>query len=251
MGGPGTGGGGIVLTRRIVALVQARMGSTRFPGKMMADLAGYPVLRWVLERARRARRLDQVVLVTTTAARDDELVTLADGMGIEIHRGSEADVLGRMAEAARQAGAGTVVRVCADNPLIDGAVVDAAIDDFLAGGADYVFNHTPKGGSRCADGLGAEVLAAPLLDEIDRIADTDHQREHVTAYIWDNQERFTVRAVDCPPDWDPRSDAIRLDVDRPEDLDHLRQVCAGLDFGAPAATILARWRAVAREAAPV
>ena len=121
-----------------LALVQARMGSTRLPGKMMMDLCGYPVLHWVLYRLKRATGLAGIVLATTDLERDEPLAELALGLGIQVFRGSETDVLGRFIAAARRFGADPVVRVCADNPMIAPEEIDRLISllsgQFGAGG---------------------------------------------------------------------------------------------------------------------
>lgn len=231
------------MTRPVVALVQARMGSTRFPGKMMAELAGFPILRWVLERTRRARGLDRTVLATSREPGDDTLAELARSLDIDVFRGAEDDVLGRFAGAARRFGAATVVRVCADNPLIDPDVIDAAIAAFEERRPDYAFNHAQHLDCRYADGFGAEVLGATLLFELDRAATDAAHREHVTSYVWDNAGRFDILTVDCRPEWDARGQPVRLDVDCPDDLETLCRLCRGFDFATPAADILARWRA--------
>ncbi|HNC94755.1 MAG TPA: NTP transferase domain-containing protein, partial [Myxococcota bacterium] len=108
----------------VVAIIQARMGSVRFPGKMLANLHGYPVLEWVLHRVAQATEVDEVVLATTDMARDNPLVELAGRLAVPVHRGSESDVLGRFADAAAAFDAEGVVRICADNPFIDPAEID-------------------------------------------------------------------------------------------------------------------------------
>ncbi len=233
------------MTRPVVALVQARMGSARFPGKMMAGLEGYPVLRWVLERVGRAASIDAIVLATSENAADDVLCDLARGMGIATFRGSEDDVLGRFAGAASEARAGTVVRVCADNPLIAPEALDALVSGFVRARPDYAFNHMPRLDSLYPDGLGAEALSAELLYALDDRAEQPAHREHVTSYIWDNRDQYRILAADCPPGLEARGAAIRLDVDRPGDLRALGALCAGMDFDTPAADIVARWRETA------
>ena len=226
----------------VVALVQARMASRRFPGKMMADLAGYPLLRWVLERVRRSRRLDETVLATTGERGDDVLAGLARDLGVAVFRGPTDDVLGRFAEAASRHGAGTVVRVCADNPLVAPEAIDRAVDAFVTRRPDYAFNHVPRLESRYPDGIGAEVLGADLLLRLESEARAPDEREHVTARIWNHPQRFAILAVDCPDAWAARGQPIRLDVDRPQDLDTLRALCRDLDFGATVDDVLTCWR---------
>lgn len=227
------------MTQRTVALVQARMGSTRFPGKMLSPLGDRPLLAWVLGRLQRARTLDAVVLATTDLARDEPLAALARQLGVPVFAGSEDDVLGRFAAAARAHRADAVVRVCADNPFICPGEIDHLVRFWRTYGADYACNHLDRLGSGHADGFGAEVLGAPLLARIAAEATLPRHREHATTYLWDHAERHRLvsppapRAIACP--W------LRFDVDRPEDLaalDALR-LRAGLTPASTAADVVA------------
>ena len=148
-----------------VALVQARMGSSRLPGKMIMDLCGYPVLHWVLHRVKQARRLTEVVLATTKLKQDDPLTELAQFLKVGVSRGSEADVLARFWDAAREFKADVVVRVCADNPFIAPEEIDRLVDCYISrrqSGGDprrlYAFNHITTMDNNYPDGLGAENL---------------------------------------------------------------------------------------------
>ena len=117
---------------KVVAITQARMTSTRLPGKVMLPVLGKPLIGWHLERVARAKTLDDVVVATTTNAVDDPIVDLAGRLGMKFFRGSEDDVLSRYAGAARMAAAEVVVRVTSDCPLIDPAVIDGTVATFLA-----------------------------------------------------------------------------------------------------------------------
>ncbi|MBB55352.1 MAG: hypothetical protein CMF67_13355 [Magnetovibrio sp.] len=219
------------------------MGSTRFPGKMMADLCGFPIIYWVLKRVSLATTLDQVVLTTSEAERDDPLIGVAKDLGLNTFRFEhEGDVLGRFCGAAKAAGAATVLRVCADNPVVDPEFIDHAVCSFSESEADYAFNHIPRLDNGYPDGLGAEVMCADLLYEIDGLATSEFHREAATSYIWDNLDRYSVLAVDCPAEWHTLGDDIRLDVDWPGDLDRMRALCAGLPMSTSAIEFLARWR---------
>ncbi len=221
-----------------MAVVQARMGSSRFPGKMMAPLAGRPLLAWVLERLKRAQRLHTLVLATTELPRDAALVELAQSMGVATFTGSESDVLDRFSQAARQFGADTVVRVCADNPFIDGAVVDQLVDFYAASDCDYACNHLDRLGSGFADGFGAEILPAALLHRLAAECAEPRHREHVTLALWDET---TPWARDCRKTC-PRAPAalafpeLRFDVDEPAHLQQLQSLVdeSGLTLDSPA-----------------
>ena len=117
-------------SNRTIAIVQARMGSSRLPGKMMMDLAGEPLLHWVLSRVKKAKLLDSIILATSDGAIDDQLVELAQKLNVPVFRGSETDVLGRFLEAANVSKADHVVRVCGDNPLIAPEEIDRLVEFF-------------------------------------------------------------------------------------------------------------------------
>jgi spore coat polysaccharide biosynthesis protein SpsF len=232
---------------KTVALVQARMGSSRLPGKMMMDLCGYPVLHWVLYRVKQAQRLDEVVLATTERKQDDPLTELAQSLKVRVFRGSEADVLGRFRDAAREFKADVVVRVCADNPLIAPEEIDRLVDlyrSLLNQGADpdrlYAFNHLPRLGNRYADGLGAEIFSQKLLHNLAHLAVAPPHREHVTTYLWEHAADYDIHAVPAPPE--VAYPEVKLDVDTPEDLERLRILGAHLSLKSSARDIVLAYR---------
>ena len=228
---------------RTVAIVQARMGSRRYPGKMMEALEGAPLIEWVLRRTRRATLLDDVVLATTTHERDDPLVDVAGRLGIDVCRGSEEDVLDRYARATEISEAETVVRICADRPLVDPDVVNMAIQTYINEKPDLAFNHISEGMDRWPRGFGAEVLSAELLAWMDQHATDREHREHVTLYAWNHRDRFRILAAPCPPALDPGVPDVKLDVDDPGRLAAIAQV---VQRGGPRTCrperIVARWR---------
>lgn len=207
---------------RTVALVQARMGSTRFPGKMLALLDGRPILEWVLHRASLAKLVDTVALATSDLPRDDPLVELARRRGLNVFRGSEADVLGRIASAAVIAEAETVIRVCADNPFIDAAEIDRLVHHYNENFCDYACNHQDRLGSCYADGFGAEILSNALLQQLASSVAEARYREHATLYLWENQDQFILQAVEAPKEL--AFPELRFDVDSPQDLKTLKQL---------------------------
>jgi spore coat polysaccharide biosynthesis protein SpsF len=223
--------------KRVVAVVQARMGSARFPNKMLASLGGIPLLEWVLRRVTRTRCLDDVVLATSNNLRDDALVQVARKCGVGTFRGDEVDVLQRFVGAARAAEADVVVRVCGDNPFIDPGEIDRLIEFFLEHPCDYAFNHQNRLGSNYADGFGAEILGTALLEQIARTAQAPEQREHVTQYLWDHPDAYQIEGVPAPPNLAyPR---LRFDVDSAQDLACLGGlVVTGVDVSTPAHRIV-------------
>lgn len=225
-----------------VAIIQARMGSSRFPGKMVAPLGDWALVEWVLARSARSQRVDSVVLATTRETRDDVLCDIALRLGMPVFRGDEQNVLGRYSACARAHRASTVVRICGDRPLIDPALVDAAIADFAAGGADLIFNHISEGAQNWPRGFGAEVLSAALLHDMAEKVDDPYHREHVTSFVWHNRDRYNVRPVVCPGPLDSGFPDLRLDVDTPEDLDLLRTLLPSPDLSVTAETVVENWR---------
>jgi spore coat polysaccharide biosynthesis protein SpsF len=200
------------MTAGTVAVVQARMGSTRLPGKVMVPLLGEPMLTRVMRRAARARTLDEVVVATTPHPDDDPIVELAEREGWPVVRGSETDLLERYLETARARDADVIVRITSDCPMIDPGVIDEIVSAFQAGDFDYASNIIePRTFPR---GLDTEVIGRAALERAGR-EDTDPSwREHVTPYFYRNPELF--RLLRIPADRDYFSEH-RWSVDTPED----------------------------------
>ncbi|MBM3805580.1 MAG: hypothetical protein FJW19_02885 [Actinobacteria bacterium] len=209
---------------RVVAVVQARIGSARFPGKMLENLGSANLLTWVLTRVSTAKRVDEVVLATSTSAQDDAIVELARSLGTTVFRGSETDVLDRFVKASHAAKADLVVRVCADNPFVAGEELDRLVDSHVSGQFDYSCNHQQRLNNRYVDGLGAEILSTGLLEKISGLAYQRSHREHVTSYIWDNPKDFAINAVQAPAEL--AYPEVKLDIDTIEDLALLNEFVA-------------------------
>lgn len=219
---------------RVVCISQARMTSSRLPGKVLMEAAGAPLLAHHLGRLRRARRVDAVVLATTVNATDDPVADLAGRLGVGVFRGDEQDVLGRFAGAAEAFGAEVVVRVTADCPLIDPVLIDEAVGRFLEGqGADPPMDYVNIDTSLYPRGLDAEVFTRRALDEADREAVAPGEREHVTPFLYGHPERFHLGPPVQPPLSLPPH---RWCVDEPDDLALIRRMLDALlpgrsDFG--------------------
>ena len=204
---------------KVVAIVQARLGSTRLPLKSLLSLRGLPIIDWVTQRLARSRRLDGLMVAVPDTALDRVLCEHLERRGVPVMAGPEQDVLARFALAAKQADAGLVVRVCADNPCIWGDAVDRLVDFYRKGGCDYAYNHIPRN-NLWPDGLGAEILSRELLDELDVRAKLPSQREHCLNYIWDNAGQYRIATFDPEEPWLRRPD-LRLDVDSADDFRRL------------------------------
>ena len=203
----------------VVAIVQARMGSSRFPGKMLAKLGDRDLLSWVLTRVCDAKQVDQVVLATSTSRDDDRLADAASKFNIVVVRGSQDDVLDRFVQSAKVSQADLVVRVCADNPFVAAEEIDRLVVAHNSGNYDYSCNHQQKLGNKYADGFGAEILSASLLNDIARLTTQTSHREHVTSYIWDNSSKFKIQAVVAPAEL--AFPEVKLDIDTPQELQQL------------------------------
>lgn len=202
---------------KTVAIVQARMGSTRLPGKVLMDLGGQTVLARVVRRLSRAKLINQVAIATTTADADAAIVSEAARLGAECFRGSEHDVLGRYAGAAQVFSADVIVRVTSDCPLIDPDIADQLLGEFFRTHADFAFNEIDHGFPR---GLDVEAFSLQALRKAVEMVDSQHQREHVTPVFYERPDIFKV--VKLRPEQDLSQ--YRWTLDTPEDLHLIRAI---------------------------
>lgn len=213
---------------RTVAIVQARIGSTRLPGKMLLHLRGHAVIDWVLRRIQRSRRIDAVVLALPERAPNELLAARAPD-GVRCVFGPEDDVVGRFLLAARIAAADAVVRICADNPLVCPELVDELVDEFAASGVDYAWNHVPRG-NRFPDGLGAEICSRHTLERIAMGAKAPSEREHLFNHVLARPGEFRAHTYDPREEWLRRPD-LKLDLDTWDDYRRLARLEVGIDDG--------------------
>ncbi|TLN21233.1 acylneuraminate cytidylyltransferase [bacterium] len=206
---------------RIIVIIQARMSSTRLPGKVLKDIAGRPMLAWVVERARKAKTVTEVVVATTVEPADDPIAAFCEQMGYACTRGSLEDVLDRFYQTARQYRAGVIVRVTADCPLIDPGEIDHVVREFQRSGVDFAANRLPPPFGRTYPiGLDTEVCSFAALEHTWQAATEPYQREHVMPYIYEAPGRFKVLRVDHDPDYGE----LRWTVDTPQDLELVRAI---------------------------
>jgi len=171
------------------------MGSTRLPGKVMRDLAGYPVLSWVVRAARAAVGIDEVWVATSTVAADDEIVLWCASNSVRCHRGSENDVLERYAGAIKASSADIVVRITADCPFLDPSIIGTVLRLRATSGADYASNVDPP---TWPDGLDCEVITAAALLIAMKDARLPSEREHVTPYVRNHSDKFSACNLVAP-----------------------------------------------------
>jgi spore coat polysaccharide biosynthesis protein SpsF len=204
---------------RTVAIIQARLGSERLPGKVLLDLEGKSVLERVVSRVRGMERADEVVVATSDSRMDDRIASECARLHVTCIRGSEDDVLARFVKAARETSADACVRITADCPLIDPDVSDSIVRRFEESedGADYVSNKIPQSFPR---GLDTEVFTRDALERAGRDATLPYERAHVTPYIYRHPELFRLISVTSDVD---RAD-WRWTIDTQEDLKFVREV---------------------------
>jgi len=221
---------------QVLVFIQARMGSTRLPGKVMLPLGDKPVLAHVIGRCR-AAALGEVVVATTAAPEDDVIVDAAGRWGAASFRGSGPDVLGRFAAASRAFPAAHYVRVTADCPFLDAAILAAVVREHVAGGFDFSYNDVPGDYPR---GVDVEVMTAATLAWLDAHAGDEPSREHVTPYIYREPAAFYTYRLPPPA---PFPAGLRLVLDDRADYERLQRLAARLGdqtlFGLADVTALA------------
>ena len=185
-----------LMKKKVVAIVQARMGSVRFPGKVMQSLAGKTLIEVLISRLKKAKRIDQIVVATTTENSDDPLATLLESKKISVVRGDRDDVLGRYVKAAKKTKAGVVVRITGDCPLIDPDLVQQAISIFQANEVDYLANCHIRS---YPDGMDIQVFTVRCLQESSKQTHDKLDREHVTLHIRSNPLKFRQLHLIAPP----------------------------------------------------
>jgi spore coat polysaccharide biosynthesis protein SpsF len=213
------------MKKNIVAIIQARMASSRLPGKVLQELGHLPILGWMVRRARRANMIDRVVVATTNDPSDDPVAKYCLAEGIAMTRGSMHDVLDRYYQSARHFKADVVVRLTCDCPLIDPEMLDANLDVFMKADPplDFAANRLPPPYERTIPiGLDAEYCTFEALEYVWKVADEKHQREHVMPYFYEHPEKFNILHITHEPDYGQ----YRWTVDTPEDLELLRKIAA-------------------------
>ncbi len=207
----------------ILAVLQARMSSTRLPGKVMADVCGRPMILRQIERVARERHIDRLVVATSDDPSDDSLAALLEAEGVLVHRGTLQDVLGRFVSALSAFGpAEHVVRLTADCPLADPSVLETVIDRHLTDGSDYAASTLPR--RTFPIGLDVEICRADALRQAEAEATEPYEREHVTPFLYRRPDRFRLAGVTQAAE----EGDVRWTVDRADDLEFVRRVYAAL-----------------------
>ncbi len=205
----------MIAGKRVVAVIQARMSSSRLPGKVLMPLAGQPLLMFMIDRIKRAQHVDAIIVATSTDQSDDPLAEMLDSQNIICWRGSLNNVLTRFHDAAKSQNADIVLRITGDCPLIEPQLIDACVDMLLAQNLDYVSNVEPPS---YPDGLDVEAMTMAALSQAENEAALGSEREHVTPFIRNNPDRFARASLESTIDLS----ALRWTVDYADDLDTVR-----------------------------
>jgi len=206
---------------KIITVIQARMSSTRLPGKVMLPLLGKPLLIRMIERVNSAKLVGNVIVATSTNADDDEIETLCNQNNIICSRGHLTDLLDRHYQAAKQFNAEAVVKIPSDCPLIDPKVIDKVIEHYINSDEfDFVSNLHP---ATYPDGNDVEIFSFESLECAWKDATKDYEREHTTPFIWEHQDVFSVGNVTWETGYD-YSSTHRWTIDFPEDYEFIRKV---------------------------
>jgi spore coat polysaccharide biosynthesis protein SpsF len=214
-----------------IAVIQARMGSTRLPGKVMLPLANSHVLQHVINRVNHAEYVDRTVVATSLENRDDIIARFVPRFGAEVYRGSETDVLNRMFEAASKHDADTVVRLTADCPLLESGVIDMCLRRIRDCDVDYCSNIQKRTFPR---GLDVEAFTFESFARLNKEATEPHHREHVTPYYRENPDEFDMETVTSEmtykeSEFQNRTD-LRLTLDEAADYDLLNKIYTDIPF---------------------
>jgi spore coat polysaccharide biosynthesis protein SpsF len=206
----------------VVAIIQARMGSSRLPGKVLKIINGRPMMWYLLDRLHHSRRIEKIVVATTIAPADQAIVDFCTNSDIEVFRGDENDVLDRYYKAASKYNADPVVRITADCPLIDPELVDMVITHYIDGKGKFDFVHN---GLSYPDGIvETEIFSFAALSRAWENARLASEREHVTAYIWKNKKIFNIATIEYERDLSK----MRLTVDNENDFIIISEIIKNL-----------------------
>ena len=204
--------------KKVVAIIQARMGSTRLSGKVMLPIVGKPMLWHVIERVKRCKKVDSIVVATTTNQEDNAVIKISENCGVETFAGKENNVLDRYYQAAKKFNADIVVRITADCPLINPPTIDQMVDLCLKENAEYICGHPDY--PSIEQGIG--VISFSALEKLKTLANKEYQKEHVTIFIKENPDLFKVVTI-IPKKIFQRKD-MRLTVDTKEDLKLMQEI---------------------------
>lgn len=196
---------------KTIAIIQARLGSKRLPLKMMLSLHGTPIIEWVIKRVKKSKLLNEIIVAIPSSSSNDLLEKYITSLGVKVYRGSEENVLKRFYKSVENTDCSKIVRICADNPLIDGQEIDNLIKFYKNNTCDYAYNHIPKD-NLYPDGLGAEIISFNLLVYLYETVKLQQHKEHCFSYIIDNKDKFIIKTFN-PLDSELHRPDLKFDVD--------------------------------------
>lgn len=207
----------------VIAIIQARMGSTRLPGKVLKKINNQPMLKYMLDRVSESKLIDKIIIATSELSNDDSIEKFCKENGFEVFRGSENDVLSRYYDCANKYGANTVVRLTSDCPLADPQIIDNVIRLFQNSDVDYCVNTVPVETNTFPDGTDVEVFSMNVLEKAYNEIKDPHFREHVTFQFWQSNE-YSFKQYIGKNDYSK----YRITVDYPEDFEVVSYIFAEL-----------------------
>ena len=204
-----------------IAIIQARMDSSRLPGKMLKKIGNHLIIEWVIRRLKKTKSVNKIILATSKKKIDQKFKTISKKLGINFFAGSEKDVLGRFVDSVRDFKKANIIRICADNPFIEPKEINKLISFYKKKNYDYVCNRQVFS-NVYSDGFGAEILSLNLLRKLDKLVKNKKLREHVTLYLWKNKKKFKIHSLKLNkhlayPD-------LRFDIDTIKDLNFLKKI---------------------------
>lgn len=198
------------------------MGSTRLPGKSLMLLAGEPIIKRIIERVKRCKKVDTIVLATTQKSEDDPLAVIGYEVSVEVFRGSENDLVDRYYQAALKYAADYIVRLPADNPVVEPAEIDRIIEHHLSSEDDFSANTHNILNNEYPDGLGAEIFSMQKLKQVWEETTDLRNREHPHTYFYEHPEKFKIGTVKCPAEF--RRPDLVLDVNTEDEYEFISEI---------------------------
>lgn len=207
---------------KIVATIEARMSSERLPGKSLMKILGKPMLELLIERVKKSKRLDQIIVATSFNKENDLIENLANEMSVSCYRGSEEDVLDRVLNAAKSAKADVIVELWGDSPLIDPNIIDEMIEYFLNNKFDCIGTSLPNFPKTYPIGFSVLIFPTKILEEVKKKTNNPVDRENVSNYIYEHPEIYKIASFPCPDELNEPE--IRLTVDEKSDFELISKI---------------------------
>ena len=205
--------------KKVVATIEARMTSTRLPGKVLLEIGGKPALAYMINRIKQSRLVDDIVVATTVNDSDEPIIDLCNKIGCKYYRGSEEDVLLRVLEAAKSVNADILVELTGDCPFIDPDIIDRVVKLYFSGDYDYASNIVERS---FPDGFDTQVFSVQSLEKVSRLTDDPIDRVHVSCYFYNHPQKFKL--ANLIGDQDSTWPDLRLTIDEPADYQLLKLI---------------------------